>query len=115
MEETRLEGIAPGNRVRIDIDAFSKPFVGRVIFVGRATGAKFSLVPRDVSVGEFTKVVQRVPIRIWIEPDERWPELVPGLSATVGIDHGAGDPEWARQALADELKLESGVVDEPRK
>jgi membrane fusion protein (multidrug efflux system) len=110
MEETRLEGIQPGNRVRIDIDAFSKPFQGRVIFIGRATGAKFSLVPRDVSVGEFTKVVQRVPIRIWIEPDERWSQLVPGLSATVAIDHGPGDAAWARQALADELKLESGIA-----
>lgn len=108
MEETRLEGVKPGNRVRIDIDAFSKPFEGRVIFVGRATGAKFTLVPRDVSSGEFTKVVQRVPIRIWIQPDERWPELVPGLSATVAIEHGDGDPEWARRALEEELKLESG-------
>jgi membrane fusion protein (multidrug efflux system) len=110
MEETRLEGISPGNRVRIDIDAFSKPFEGRVIFIGRATGAKFSLVPRDVSTGEFTKVVQRVPIRIWIQQDERWPQLVPGLSATVAIEHGPGDPEWAREALEHELKLESGVV-----
>ncbi|MBY0525229.1 MAG: HlyD family secretion protein [Gemmataceae bacterium] len=109
LEETRLEGVSPGNTVRIDVDAFDKPFRGRVIFVGRATGAKFSLVPRDVSVGEFTKVVQRVPIRIWIEPDDRWPQLVPGLSASVTIDHGPGDAEWARQALEAELKLESGV------
>ncbi len=115
MEETRLEGISPGNWVRIDVDAFSQPFRGRVIFVGRATGAKFSLVPRDVSVGEFTKVVQRVPIRIWIEPDDRWPQLVPGLSAEVAIEHGSGDPEWARQALEEELRLEKRIEPEGKR
>lgn len=110
MEETRLAGISPGNWVRVDIDAFDRPFRGRVVFIGKATGAKFSLVPRDVSVGEFTKVVQRVPIRIYIEKDERWPQLVPGLSTTVAIEHGPGDAaghEWAKQEAAAMLRLES--------
>jgi membrane fusion protein (multidrug efflux system) len=51
--------------------------------------------------GEFTKVVQRVPVRIWIEKDERWPRLRAGLSAQVIISHGDGDAGWAEQAAKD--------------
>jgi membrane fusion protein (multidrug efflux system) len=106
LEETRLEGVAPGNEVEIHIDAFWRPFRGRVLWIGSATSANFSLIPRDVSSGEFTKIVQRVPVRIWIEKDERWPLLKPGLSATIYIAHGPGDPEWAAQAAAEQLAIE---------
>lgn len=113
MEEYRLEGIAPGNKVHLDIEAFSKPFEGRVIWIGKATSANFALVPRDVSSGEFTRIVQRVPIRIYIERDERWPELRPGLSVTVSISHGPGDPAWAAQAADFQRALDSGKKSEP--
>jgi membrane fusion protein (multidrug efflux system) len=109
LEETKLEGVAPGNRVRLDIDAFSKPFRGRVVWVNRATGANFALVPRNISSGEFTKVVQRVPVRILVEKDERWPQLRAGLSVTVAIEHGPGDPGWAKQA-ADALRALEATV-----
>jgi membrane fusion protein (multidrug efflux system) len=95
MEEERLQGVAPGNPVRIWVDAISGTLNGRVVWIDRATGANFALVPRDVSSGEFTKVTQRVPIRIAVDRDARWSELRPGLSATVSISHGPGDPEWA--------------------
>jgi membrane fusion protein (multidrug efflux system) len=104
LEETKLEGVAPGNLVRLDIDAFSEPFRGRVVWINRATGANFALVPRNLSAGEFTKVVQRVPVRILVEKDKRWPHLRAGLSATVAIEHGPGDTEWAKQA-ADAMRL----------
>lgn len=107
LEETRLEGVSPGNEVRIHIDAFWEPFRGRVLWIGSATAANFSLIPRDVSSGEFTKIVQRVPVRIWIEKDDRWPLLKPGLSATISISHGPGDPEWARQKAAEQLEIET--------
>jgi membrane fusion protein, multidrug efflux system len=98
LEETRLPGIAPGVAARLDVDAFSKPFWGRVVWVNKSTGAQFSLMPRNVVSGEFTKVVQRVPVRIWIERDDpRWPELRAGLSVRVAISHGSGDPSWAAQ------------------
>jgi membrane fusion protein (multidrug efflux system) len=109
LEETKLEGVAPGNHVRLDIDAFSQPFRGRVVWINRATGANFALVPRNLSSGEFTKVVQRVPVRIWIEKDERWPLLRAGLSVTVTIEHGSGDPAWAKQA-ADNMRALEGTV-----
>src|SRR5207237_2285197 len=105
--ETKLEGVAPGNRVRLDIDAFDRPFRGRVVWIDRATGANFALVPRNVSSGEFTKVVQRVPVRIAIEKDERWPRLRAGLSVTVAIEHGPGDPVWADRTAREMTALEA--------
>jgi membrane fusion protein (multidrug efflux system) len=95
LEETRLPGVAPGNPVAIEIDAFSRPFQGRVIWINKSTGAQFALMPRNVVSGEFTKVVQRVAVRIAIERDDRWPQLRAGLSARVVIGHGPGDPDWA--------------------
>jgi membrane fusion protein (multidrug efflux system) len=109
LEESKLEGVAPGNRVRLDIVAFSEPFQGRVVWINQATGANFALVPRNLSSGEFTYVVQRVPVRILVEKDERWPSLLPGLSATVAIEHGPGNPEWAKQA-ADEMRALEATV-----
>jgi hypothetical protein len=106
LEETLLEGVAPGNHARLQIEAFSSPFHGRVVWVGSATGANFSLIPRDVSAGEFTYVVQRVPTRIAIDRDERWSLLKPGLSVTAVIDHGQGDPDWAVEELRRERQIE---------
>jgi membrane fusion protein, multidrug efflux system len=109
LEESKLEGVAPGNRVRLDVVAFSEPFLGRVVWINKATGANFALVPRNLSSGEFTYVVQRVPVRILVEKDDRWPQLRAGLSVTVSIEHGQGDAKWAKQA-ADEMRaLESTV------
>jgi Multidrug resistance efflux pump len=98
LEETLLQGVNPGNYADLNIDAFRQPFRGRVVWIGSATDANFSLIPRDISSGEFTYVVQRVPTRILIERDERWPQLKPGLSVTAAIEHGSGDPAWAAEA-----------------
>jgi len=57
--------------------------------------------------GEFTKVVQRVPVRIWIDRDERWPLLRAGLSVSVSIAHGDGDAEWAEQTAREMADLET--------
>ena len=98
LEEDRLPGVEPGNAVRIALDAFAEPFRGRVVWVNKSTGAQFALMPRNVVSGEFTRVVQRVPVRIQVERDDRWPRLRAGLSATVAIAHGPGDPAWAEEA-----------------
>jgi len=97
LEETRLPGVQPGNPVQIHIDAFPSPFRGRVVWINKSTGAQFALMPRNVVSGEFTKVVQRVAVRIAIERDDRWPQLRAGLSARVAIKHGAGDAAWAAE------------------
>src|SRR5207249_6001006 len=103
LEETRLPGVGPGNPVELQVDAFAEPFRGRVVWIDKSTGAQFALMPRNVVSGEFTKVVQRIPVRIAIEKDERWPLLRAGLSVKAIIAHGEGDPQWAAQA-AQEMK-----------
>src|SRR6476659_8974225 len=106
LEETRLEGVAPGNVVQLHIDAFAHPFAGRVVWINKSTGAQFALMPRNVVSGEFTKVVQRVPVRIMIEKDDRWPLLRAGLSVQAEIKHGTGDAKWAEQAAREMAALE---------
>jgi membrane fusion protein (multidrug efflux system) len=106
LEETRLHGVAPGNHVELRLDAFEQPFKGRVVWINKSTGAQFALMPRNVVSGEFTKVVQRVPVRIWIEKDDRWPLLRAGLSVEAIISHGDGDAAWARQAARDMAQIE---------
>jgi membrane fusion protein (multidrug efflux system) len=107
LEETRLRGVAPGNPVELQLDAFAEPFRGRVVWLDKSTGAQFALMPRNVVSGEFTKVVQRVPVRIAIEKDERWPQLRAGLSVRAVIAHGPGDPEWAERAAREMRDLET--------
>src|SRR5262249_56184891 len=107
VEETCLHGVAPGNAVRLNIDAFHEPFRGRVVWINKSTGAQFSLMPRNVVSGEFTKVVQRVPVRIAIEKDDRWQQLRAGLSVRVAIEHCPGGPAWAEPAAPQSTALES--------
>ncbi len=85
LEETKLEGVDVGDPVDISVDAFpGRTFGGRVVLIGKATGSEFALIPRDVSAGEFTKVVQRIPIKIAMDNDLK-SILKPGLSVRVGI------------------------------
>ena len=107
LEETRLLGVAPGNPVELRVDAFDESFRGRVVWIDKSTGAQFALMPRNVVSGEFTKVVQRVPVRIAIEKDARWPLLRAGLSVRAIIAHGNGDPQWAEQAAREMKNLET--------
>ncbi len=107
LEETRLRGVAPGNSAELWLDAFDRPFKGRVVWINKSTGAQFALMPRNVVSGEFTKVVQRVPVRIWIEKDDRWSQLRAGLSTRVVIKHGAGDPAWAEKTAKTMAQIES--------
>jgi membrane fusion protein (multidrug efflux system) len=107
LEEDRLDGVAPGNPVELQLDAFAEPFRGRVVWIDKSTGAQFALMPRNVVSGEFTKVVQRVPVRIAIEKDKRWPLLRAGLSVQAIIAHGPGDPQWAEQAARKMRDLET--------
>ncbi|HDZ76244.1 MAG TPA: HlyD family efflux transporter periplasmic adaptor subunit [Desulfobacteraceae bacterium] len=67
LEEGKLHGVEPGAAVSISIDAYpDRKFRGRVEDILPATAATFALAPRDISAGEFTKVAQRIPVRISI-------------------------------------------------
>ncbi len=88
LKETDLNEVKEGQKVEISVDAISgKTFEGVVESISPATGATFSLLPPDNATGNFTKVVQRVPVRIKIEKlkDQDVDRLQSGLSADVKI------------------------------
>jgi membrane fusion protein (multidrug efflux system) len=83
-KETQLAAMRPGQKAHIEVDGLGgKTFEGHVDSIGAATGAKFSLLPPENATGNYVKVVQRVPVRIFFEPgqdpDHR---LRPGMSVT---------------------------------
>lgn len=91
-KETQIGNIRAGQPVEILIDTFpGHTFKGHVESISPATGATFSLLPKDTSSGNFTKVVQRIPVRIAFEPgQERLPEIRSGMSVITRIDTGRG-------------------------
>ncbi|MCA1932808.1 MAG: HlyD family secretion protein [Calditerrivibrio sp.] len=67
LEENKIEGVNPGDKAIIKLDAYKKEvFEGEVEKIYPASAATYALVPRDISAGEFTKVAQRIPIRVKI-------------------------------------------------
>ena len=83
-KETQLKDMRPGQRVVISVDAYGgREYKGKVDSIAGATGARFSLLPPENATGNFVKVVQRVPVKIVLEPgqdpDHR---LRPGMSVT---------------------------------
>jgi membrane fusion protein (multidrug efflux system) len=87
-KETQLADIAPGALVHVSVDALpSAEFEGRVASVAPATGALFSILPPSNATGNFTKVVQRVPVRIDLPPEMLADgRLRAGLSVVVEVD-----------------------------
>jgi len=86
LEENKLEGVKKGNRVKIEIDAYpDHQFEGVVKEIGRSTAAKFAIIPRDVTAGEFTKVAQRIPVKIEITKGDI-SLLRVGMSGEVAIE-----------------------------
>lgn len=90
LEETKLGHIHIGDPVEIDVDAYPNlKFDGKVFEIGNYTASEFSLIPPDNASGNFTKVTQRVPIKISVvDPpatDGRAPVLRPGMSVEVSV------------------------------
>jgi membrane fusion protein (multidrug efflux system) len=87
VKETSLDRVQVGDLVRFTVDGYGDtPFTGRVVSVAPATGAKFALLPPDNATGNFTKVVQNVPVRIAVdEPRDPDHPLRPGMSVDVAI------------------------------
>jgi membrane fusion protein (multidrug efflux system) len=89
-KETQLAGIAPGQVVHVVIDAMpDRPLTGRVDSFSPASGNQFALLPADNATGNFTKIVQRVPVKIVLAADDvrkLGGRLVPGMSALAEIE-----------------------------
>jgi membrane fusion protein (multidrug efflux system) len=91
LEETKISEIHPGQNVKFTIDAFSGvKFNGKVFLVASSTASVFSLIPANNASGNFTKVTQRVPIRISIESADNYNDIssfniLSGMSAIVKI------------------------------
>jgi membrane fusion protein (multidrug efflux system) len=98
-KEDQLARLRPGQRVDIDADALpGRVFHGRVQDLAPATGAQFSVLPPENATGNFTKIVQRVPVRILLDDaDGALGRLRPGLSVTAVIDTRTG-PDTAAPA-----------------
>ncbi len=87
-KETQIGAMAIGHTARIQVDAFpGVELTGRVTGFSPASGAKFSLLPPENATGNFTKVVQRLPVRIVLPADNPLAgRLSPGLSVVVHVD-----------------------------
>lgn len=82
-KETQLKKMRVGQRVEIEVDAYGggRKYRGHVDSIAAASGAKFSLLPPENATGNYVKVVQRVPVKIVLEPGEnRDHRLIPGMS-----------------------------------
>lgn len=87
-KETQLARMTPGRGAEIRIDTFpGETLRGKVDQLAPASGSIFALLPPDNATGNYTKVVQRIPVRITLLPDQPLTErLRPGMSATVTVD-----------------------------
>lgn len=96
-EETQLENLRVGQRVRARVDAFpNQRFDGHIDSFQRGTGSNFALLPPENATGNFVKVVQRVPVKIILDgPADALRSISPGMSVepTVII---APPPSWLR-------------------
>ncbi|WP_183501377.1 HlyD family secretion protein [Methylobacterium brachythecii] len=103
-KETQLAHMKPGQPVTISVDAFpDRKITGEVESFSPASGTLFSLLPTDNATGNFTKIVQRLPVRIRVPADvAREGLLRPGLSVVVKVDtRGPDDTAPVRTAHAE--------------
>jgi membrane fusion protein (multidrug efflux system) len=80
-KETQLSRMNPGQRVVVAVDAYGRKYRGTVLAVGGASGSRFSLLPPENATGNYVKVVQRIPVRINLDPGQNSDRrLRPGMS-----------------------------------
>lgn len=105
-KETQIGHMAVGQKVAVEVDAFpDADITGHVESFAPATGAQFSLLPPENATGNFTKITQRVPVRIALD-DSKWARaLRPGLSVVVDVDtrDAQGHEQLAGEGLAQAL------------
>lgn len=87
-KETQIQHLVPGSKVNVHVDAYSDyPVVGTVESISPASGSVFSMLPPENATGNFTKIIQRVPVRIALPQDALDSgRLRAGLSVVVDVD-----------------------------
>ncbi|HTJ90099.1 MAG TPA: HlyD family secretion protein [Acidocella sp.] len=100
-KETQLTNVHPGQPVKISVDSFPGAIVhGHVQSIAPASGQEFALLPPDNATGNFTKVVQRIPVKISLDANDVFAgELRPGMSVEPAIDTRNADQ--SRHTAAD--------------
>ena len=85
-KETQLTNVRVGDAAEIRVDQFpGQVFHGKVIEIAPASGSQFALLPPDNATGNFTKVVQRIPVKIALDDTDPASKLSPGLSVTATV------------------------------
>ena len=85
-KETQLTNVKVGDSAEIRVDQFpGQVFHGKVIEIAPASGSQFALLPPDNATGNFTKVVQRIPVKIALDDTNQAGILRPGLSVTATV------------------------------
>ncbi|MGA9388859.1 MAG: HlyD family secretion protein [Candidatus Sulfotelmatobacter sp.] len=89
-KETQLREMKVGQPVTIEVDAYGRKYNGKVNSIAGASGARFSLLPPENATGNYVKVVQRIPVKIVLDPNENKDHsLRPGMSVEPKV--------WVRQ------------------
>ncbi|MBZ5570078.1 MAG: HlyD family secretion protein [Acidobacteriia bacterium] len=80
-KETQLRRMRPGQRVELEVDSSGRTYKGRVDSIAGATGPLFSVLPPENATGNYVKIVQRIPVKIVLDPGENRDHLLrPGMS-----------------------------------
>src|SRR5262249_8578044 len=109
-KETQLAGLRPGQSVEVTVDALpGRAIAGTVESIAPASGSVFSLLPPDNATGNFTKIVQRLPVRIRVNADVAKQHLLrPGMSVVVNVNTKPST------SVADRLLFPTAAAPAPR-
>jgi membrane fusion protein (multidrug efflux system) len=85
-KETQLRKMHTGQRVTVQVDSLSQSFEGKLEYMPAATGDRTSLFPPEDATGNYVKVVQRLPLRISLDPNQpNYSRLRPGMSVEAKV------------------------------
>jgi membrane fusion protein (multidrug efflux system) len=85
-KETQLSDVRPGDKAEISVDMYGKTFPGHVDSIAGATGARLSLLPPENATGNYVKVVQRIPVKIRLDPSAKDRAILrPGMNVEATI------------------------------
>jgi membrane fusion protein (multidrug efflux system) len=85
-KETQLKKMRAGQKAQVKVDTYGKTFSGHVDSIAGATGAMLSLLPPENATGNYVKVVQRIPVKVIVDPiPEQKAILRPGMNVDVTV------------------------------